>query len=170
MTDASSMTIRRATVADAAGVAEVMAVVTAERRYSAIDRAWSAEEEGRYLASLSSREAVHVAVAGAHAIVGFQTLDLWSPVLSSMAHVGQIGTYLLPEWRQRGVGRRLWSTTLAFAKEAGYLKLVVQIRGSNTAAQAFYQTLGFEPCGRMAGQVIIDGVEDDEVLMERRVA
>ena len=34
------------------------------------------------------------------------------------------------------------------------------------AAQAFYRRLGFRDCGRLARQVILDGVEDDEVLME----
>jgi ribosomal protein S18 acetylase RimI-like enzyme len=40
------------------------------------------------------------------------------------------------------------------------------VRASNTNAQAFYQGLGFRVCGRLTGQVLIDGVEDDEVLME----
>jgi hypothetical protein len=39
-------------------------------------------------------------------------------------------------------------------------------RASNTAAQAFCKGLGFCECGRMHRQVVIDGVEDDEVLME----
>jgi RimJ/RimL family protein N-acetyltransferase len=33
-------------------------------------------------------------------------------------------------------------------------------------AQRFYGSLGFKECGRLTRQVIIDGVEDDEVLME----
>ena len=57
--------------------------------------------------------------------------------------------------------------TTAFAAGAGYRKLVIQVRGSNAAAQAFYRGLGFQACGRLSRQVIIDGVEDDEVLMER---
>ena len=83
-----------------------------------------------------------------------------------MAHVGQVGTFLLPEWRGQGVGRQLWNATLAFARDARYRKLVIYVRGSNTQAQAFYRHLGFHDCGRLARQVIVDGVEDDEVLME----
>jgi ribosomal protein S18 acetylase RimI-like enzyme len=67
----------------------------------------------------------------------------------------------------RGVGRQLWNATLAFALSAAYRKLIVQVRGSNTAAQAFYRALGFRDCGRLSRQVVIDGVDDDEVLMER---
>ncbi len=140
--------------------------VVAERVHSAIDRVWSVENERRYLESLSSREAVHVAVSGDDHIVGLQSLDRWSSFLDSMAHVGQIGTFVLPAWRGRGVGRQLWTSTFAFARHAGYRKLVIQVRGSNVAAQGFYRQLGFRPCGRLSAQVVIDGVDDDEVLME----
>ncbi len=151
---------------DAAAIAAVVEVIAAERVHSAIDRAWTIEEEARYLASLSSREALHAAVDAAQGIVGFQSLDRCSPGLHSMAHVGQVGTFLLPEWRGRGIGRQLWSATASFAREVGYRKLVIQVRASNTAAQAFYRRLGFQECGRLTRQVIIDGVEDDELLME----
>jgi ribosomal protein S18 acetylase RimI-like enzyme len=158
--------IRRASPSDAAGIAAVLEAIVAERVHSAVDRAWSVEEEQRYIQSLSPREAIHVAVDATHEIVGLQILDLWSPILTSMAHVGQVGTFLLPGWRSRGVGRQLWNATLAFALSAAYRKLVVQVRGSNTAARAFYRALGFRDCGRLVRQVVIDGVDDDEVLME----
>ncbi len=108
----------------------------------------------------------HVAVDIAEGIVGFQSIDLWSRLLTSIAHVGQVGTFALTEWRGQGVGHQLWSVTESFARQAGYLKLAIQVRASNTAAQAFYQRLGFHECGRLTRQVIIDGFENDEILME----
>ncbi len=152
--------------ADAEGIVAVLTVIAAERIHSAIDRVWSVEQERRYLESMSPREAIHVAVDARQAIVGLQSLDLWSPLLTSMSHVGQVGTFLLPEWRGRGVGRQLWNVTVSFTRDAGYRKLVIQVRGSNTAAQAFYRRLGFQDCGRLSRQVIVDEREDDEVLME----
>jgi L-amino acid N-acyltransferase YncA len=107
-----------------------------------------------------------VAVDPAQGVVGVQSLDRWSPLFNSMAHVGQVGTFLLPEWRGRGVGRNLWSATSSFARGAGYRKLLVQVRASNAPALGFYRALGFQECGRLTRQVIIDGFEDDEVLME----
>ena len=160
------MTIKRATPTDAAGIAAVIEVIAAERVHSAIVRAWTIEEEERYLASLSSREGFHLAVDAAQGIVGFQSIDLWSPLLDSMTHVGQVGTCVLPGWRGRGLGRQLWSATRTFARDAGYRKLVIQVRASNSPAQRFYRRLGFQECGRLTRQVIIDGVEDDELLME----
>ena len=151
---------------DAPGIVEVLKSVVAERIHSAIDRAWTVEQEARYLESLSHREVLHVAVDGTVDIVGFQSLDLWSSLLPSMAHVGQVGTFLLSEWRGQGVGRQLWSATASFAREAGYLKLAIQVRASNAPAAGFYRALGFKECGRLTRQVIIDGIEDDEILME----
>jgi ribosomal protein S18 acetylase RimI-like enzyme len=163
---ASSLLIRQASGEDSAGIVGVLEVIAAERVHSAIERVWSIDQQKRYLESLSSREVFHVAVDARHGIVGFQSLDLWSRLLSSMAHVGQIGTFLLPEWRGLGVGRRLWSATHSFARSAGYRKLAIQVRASNGNAMAFYRRLGFHECGRLRRQVIIDGVEDDEILME----
>ena len=159
-------TIRRARPDDASAIVGVLEIIAAERIHSAIDRVWSVDEERRFLEGLSDREAVHVAVDPNGTVVGLQILDRWSAFLESMAHVGQLGTFVLPAWRGRGLGMQLWQATHAFARSATYQKVVVQIRESNAAAQAFYRRLGFAECGRLRRQVMIDGVADDEVLME----
>lgn len=69
-------------------------------------------------------------------------------------------------WRGRGIGRQLWTATAAFAREARSDKLLVQVRGTNAHAQSFYRRLGFAECGRLSRQVMIDGSQDDEILME----
>jgi ribosomal protein S18 acetylase RimI-like enzyme len=158
--------VRRATPEDAPGIVAVLATVIDERVHSAIDRVWSMEQERRYLESLSTREVVHLAMDEGDRVVGLQILDRWSAVLDSMAHVGQVGTFLLPAWRGRGIGRQLWNATAAFARESRYQKLLVQVRGTNAHAQSFYGGLGFAECGRLSRQVIIDGRPDDEILME----
>ena len=163
---AATLRIRKASPLDAAGIVAVLEVIASERVHSAIDEAWTVAQETRYLESLSLREAFHVAVDEKEGIVGFQSLDLWSTSFPSMAHVGQIGTFLLPGWRGQRIGHGLWNATLSFAKSVGYRKLCLQVRASNTAAQRFYRSLGFKECGRLTRRVIIDGIEDDEVLME----
>ena len=162
----SEFCVRRASPQDAQGIVTVLSRITSERVYSAIDQPWPIEQQRRYLESLSEREVFHIALDESKAIIGFQSLDLWSPVLKSMAHVGQLGTFLLTEWRRRGVGRALFQTTASFARSAGYRKFLIQVRASNSAARGFYQRLGFIECGRLGRQVVIDGQEDDEILME----
>jgi len=83
-----------------------------------------------------------------------------------MDHVGQLGTHILREWRGRGVGKELVTHTLAFARSAGYEKLVIYVRASNTGAQAFYAGRGFVSCGRLTRRMRIDGEYDDDIVME----
>lgn len=160
------ITIRKATEADAPGLVAILQGIAAERIHSAIDVVWPVEKQRMYLASLSVRETVHIAIARSGHMVGFQVLDLWAPTISSMQHVAQIGTFLIPEWRRRGVGRLLFKTTEEFARSAGYTRMLAQVRASNDPAKTFYRRLGFRACGRLARQVRIDDVEDDEILME----
>ena len=158
--------IRRATEADAEQIIAILEGIASERIYSAIDSPWSADQQHAYLASLSAREAIHVAEAEWKAIIGYQTLELWARTLDSMAHVGQIGTFLRPEWRRQGIGEALFQSTVDHARKRDFLKFVIQVRSSNTSAQAFYHRLGFRECGRLARQVRIGDQEDDEIIME----
>jgi RimJ/RimL family protein N-acetyltransferase len=158
--------VRRATEQDAEGIAGIMHAVASERVHSAIDRAWTAEQERSYLASLSPREAFHVAIAESGEVVGCQSLERYSAFLTSMAHVGQVGTFILPSWRGQRVGQALFAVTRPFALSAGYRKIVIQVRASNASALRFYQRLGFLECGRLRDQVVIDGRDDDEVVLE----
>jgi L-amino acid N-acyltransferase YncA len=158
-------TVRRATLDDAVGISAVWEAIVAEKVYSAVDRAFTPDEERSYLSALSPREACFVA-EDAGRIVGFQTLDRWSSFLTSTLHVGQLGTFVLKKYRGTGVGPRLAAATFDFARAHAYEKLLVFIRGSNSGAQAFYKSLGFRECGRLTRQVEIDGTYDDEVLME----
>ena len=158
--------VRRASPDDAGGITAVLDAVTRERVYSAIEQPWTAEEQRRYLASLSPREAFHVAIADTGELVGYQSLDRYSTILPSMAHVGALGTFLLPAWRRHGVGQALFDATQQFAASAGYRKFVIQVRASNLPAQAFYTQLGFVECGRLRARLIVNGTEDDGSVLE----
>jgi RimJ/RimL family protein N-acetyltransferase len=143
-----------------------MQAVVSERRYTAIDRPWNDDEERRHLMSLSPRETFHIAVDSTGRVIGCQSLERYFSMLPSMSHVGQVGTFILPDWRGRGVGRALFDYTKPFAVSAGYRKLVIQVRGTNVLGRSFYERLGFVECGRLRRQVVIDGNEDDEVIFE----
>jgi L-amino acid N-acyltransferase YncA len=161
-----SVTIRRATADDAAGIVAVWKAIVAEEAYSAVDCAFTTEQEREYLTSLSKREALFIAETTERQVVGFQSLDQWTRLFHSMDHVGQLGTFVLRDWRGRGIGKQLAVHTLAFAKSAGYEKLVIYVRASNVDALMFYARLGFVSCGRLSRQVKIAGEHDDEIVME----
>jgi RimJ/RimL family protein N-acetyltransferase len=158
--------VRMATTADAEPIIAILEEVAAERIYTAITKPWSAAEQRRYTAALSCREAIHVAETERKEIIGYQVLELWAPTLQSMAHAGQIGTFVRAASRGQGAGAALFRATATFAFAQNYAKFIAQVRSRNAGALAFYSRIGFRECGRLTRQVRADGEEDDEILME----
>jgi L-amino acid N-acyltransferase YncA len=79
--------IRRAIEADAEAIIAILEGMESERIYTAISRPWSADQQRRYLLSLSAREANYVAETEREAIIGYQTLECWSPTPTSVKSV-----------------------------------------------------------------------------------
>jgi len=159
------ISIRRATTDDAEDISAIWEVICAERVYTAVSRPFTPQQERAYIASLSGREGIFVAEVDDR-VIGFQTLDLWGKYTDSFDHVGVMGTFILPGWRRKGVGRGLTERTFDFARANSYEKIVIYVRVSNAGAQAFYRSLGFVPKGVLERQVRIDGQYEDEVFME----
>ena len=61
------------------------------------------------------------------------------------AHVTNIA--VAPEFRRRGYARRLLLDLANVAIERGFTALTLEVRVSNTAAQAMYRRFGFAPAG-----------------------
>jgi ribosomal protein S18 acetylase RimI-like enzyme len=50
---------------------------------------------------------------------------------------------VLPDWRGRGIGRRLLRAAEGVARERGCCKVTLEVRGDNAAALALYARLGY---------------------------
>ena len=150
---------------DAAGVAGVLNGVIAEGRHTALTGHWTAEAELAFLQSLGPRSEIFVAEVEGR-IAGFQVVEPFVTYTSTMDHVCHLGTYVLAEYRGRGIGQRLAEATLACARSQGYEKAVIYVLAHNEAGLAYYRRLGFEARGVLKRQTQIDGVYYDEVFME----
>jgi ribosomal protein S18 acetylase RimI-like enzyme len=159
------ISIRKATINDAKAISNIWEIISNERIYSAVNKPFTVDQERGYIKGLSVREAVFIALIK-NQVIGFQTLDQWSKVTDSFNHVGTIGTFIRPEYRSKGVGKKLMDFTLNFARENNYEKFVVYVRSNNITAQKFYRKLGFVTCGILTNQVKINGDYDDEIFME----
>jgi RimJ/RimL family protein N-acetyltransferase len=164
--DLDRLTIRTATADDAAAVAAVMNAVIAEGGLTLFDRPFSAAEERAFIESLGPRSALHVAEIDG-AIAGVQSIDLYSNVAASMAHVATMGTWLKADARGRGLGRALAERSFAFAIAHGYTKILITVLAGNAPARKFYASLGFETIGIARAHVRLNGALHDEVLMEK---
>jgi dephospho-CoA kinase len=158
-------TVRPATMEDAEGILHVLNTIVREKRFTALDRELTLEEEIEFLGTRGPRDAILVAESGGR-VVAFQGVDPFMPAIASMSHVAQMGTYVLPSHRGQGIGRRLFEASCDFALQHGYRKIVIYIRAGNSEAQQFYQRLGFVTAGRLHRQTRIDGDFEDEILFE----
>ena len=157
--------IFQATDQDAESISLIWEVICAERIYTAVNRPFTPNQQRRYIANLSDREGLFVAKVDGQ-VVGFQSLDLFAKYTDSFDHVGVIGTFILPEWRRKGVAQLLAEHVIDFARKNHYEKFVIYIRAGNTKAQAFYKSIGYVQKGVLTNQVKIDGQYEDEVFME----
>ena len=81
------------------------------------------------------------------------------------AHTGYLGIGLLPEYRGRGIGRRLISACLRKAKENGLERVDLSVNGSNVRARALYERVGFRLEGVRRKAAKYDGRYEDELMM-----
>jgi ribosomal protein S18 acetylase RimI-like enzyme len=127
------------------------------------------EEELGYLSGLGPREAVHVAYENDD-FVGFQSSSEYGSYSSKLRHVAQVGTWVMPGFRRRGIGRLMWKEgTLPWLKENDFLKVVITVIMDNTPAVVFYESLGFAICGKLMKHVHFTGKHEgysDEYIME----
>jgi len=60
-------------------------------------------------------------------------------------HLLNLGVH--PAWRRQGLGTQLIQHVLKTATEKGTLRIILEVRASNEAAQALYQKMGFRQIG-----------------------
>jgi GNAT superfamily N-acetyltransferase len=159
------VTIRRATVDDAQGVVDVINSIIEEGGVTSLYPVLTVEQEVTYIEGLDTRSALFVAEVSGE-ILGVQSIEPYASYTHAMDHVASIGTYVYRNFRRRGVGRRLFETTLGFARKQGYEKIVILVRVGNSVAQTFYRKLGFIPKMMLERQLKIGGRYDDEVWMD----
>jgi ribosomal-protein-alanine N-acetyltransferase len=107
---------------------------------------------------LTANRMAHYVVARAEGtIVGFG--GIW--LMIDEAHITTFGVH--PNWRRRGVGRRILLALLEIAGEIGAAHMTLEVRVGNEGAQALYRGFGFDVTGRRVAYYSDDG-EDAYVM------
>jgi ribosomal-protein-alanine N-acetyltransferase len=94
-------------------------------------------------------------------VVGY--LCFWE--IGHEIHITNLAVH--PEWRRRGVARRLLATALAEGASRGVVLAFLEVRPTNTRALALYDSLGFQIIGRRNGYYFDTG--EDALVMEARL-
>ena len=162
--------IRAVQVGDADGIVNVLNPLVETGESTALDTAFTAEEERIFIRDFPVRGLFHVAEqTSGGVIVGFQNVEPFATYTAAFAHVGVIGTYVDRSEHRQGIGRLLFEATRWAAKEKGYEKLFGFVRADNAAGIAFYKRIGFEVIGIAKRHAKIKGRYIDEVMIEREV-
>lgn len=156
------MQIRATTEHDVEALNALVTAIARERAFLGSTEGFTVEQTRGYLTQLTQSGGVAlVAVEGAR-VAGW--LDIARGPFEGLTHYGRLGMGLAPEWRGRGLGRRLLLQALDKAYASDFERIELEVFASNTRAVALYRSVGFveEGCRRCARK--LDGVCDD-ILM-----
>jgi len=130
--------IRRATLYDAT----IMAALHA----TSFAKPWDAAAMAQFLASPEVLCLVGSADDGSGGIVGGML------IARRAADEAELLTLAVaPACRRAGLGRALLASAMTMLKEAGAVRLLLEVEEGNTAALRLYRSLGGEPVGRRPG-------------------
>lgn len=92
---------------------------------------------------------------------GFRVYD----ITAKSRHKGAlVGVHVVPDWRGRGLGRRLVEAVIAHAREH-VVVLQAGVGTGNLPARRLYARLGFRDYGIEPKALLVDGVYIDEALL-----
>lgn len=149
---------------DSEPISKLINICIAEKR--TILPPYTAEEEKHYLENLAKREAVFVAYID-DIFAGFAGMAPRWVYSDKLQHCGEGGTWVMPEYRGRGVGRDLWEQgVFPWCRQVGLSNLGATVMAHNVGSIAFYEKLGFRVNGYHQRMVKWDAEYIDSVEIE----
>ncbi|HOM01490.1 MAG TPA: ribosomal protein S18-alanine N-acetyltransferase [Acetivibrio sp.] len=108
---------------------------------------------------LNNRMAIYITAKINGKVIGYA--GMWK--IFDEGHITNIAVH--PEFRQNGIGSMLVEKLVGIAKERGIERMTLEVRKSNTAAQALYFKYGFKEQGCRKGYYADNG--EDAIIMWR---
>jgi ribosomal protein S18 acetylase RimI-like enzyme len=146
------ITVRKATIADAAAVAELMTGLTLSVGIGgtplpqALDPEYATltvDDAARRMQAMAAVEEVFLAESAGEA-VGFMSLRLVPYLDQDVPDAEVMNLFVRSEARRQGVARRLIEEAERVAREAGATSVHIMTGAENREAQAFYLAAGYE--------------------------
>jgi ribosomal-protein-alanine N-acetyltransferase len=117
---------------------------------------WSRQS---YMGELRNQFATYLVCDREAQLVGY--IGIW--VVFDEAHITNVAVH--PKWRGQGLGRVLMEEAEKIARQKKALRIMLEVRPSNSAALSLYQSLGYMETGRRKEYYSDNG--EDAILMTK---
>ena len=145
------------------GFHHALDVVARERKYLAFLEAPPLASTREFvLENIKNGNPQYLAVSEGRVIGWCDVVRLTRPVHT---HAGILGMGLLPEFRGKGLGTKLITTTMAAAHDSGIVRIELTVHANNQPAIALYKKVGFKEEGILRDMTLIDGNYIDSIMM-----
>ena len=159
--DTPQVLIRRGEPSDASGVIGCMQSVMDEGIFLLGDYYLMTERAERE--RLSSRSDLTLVADASREVVGVLTLQRGA--YRKNRHTATLGIAIKKEYRGAGLGKKMITEALSWARAEGIRKVNLEVFSSNLNAIGLYKNLGFSYEGVRKGQFMINDSLVDDVLM-----
>ena len=164
--DGRAALIRCAEPADARALLDHVNEVGAEQVYIMTERlGLTVDEETELIRKRDLARSLFLVAVVDRKLVA--SADIQRGKHSKNAHTASLGISVAKPARGLGLGKAVVEDLLRWAKSEGVRKVTLAVFATNESAIALYRQLGFSEEARLKGQVILEGVPVDEVVMTR---
>jgi phosphinothricin acetyltransferase len=164
MTESPPPAVRRASLADVAGITRIYNEGIADRIATFETEQRTQEERRAWLEARDERHPVLVAVDGG-TVLGWVSLNVFN-ARHAYRFVAELSVYVAREARGRGVGSLLLSAVIEEARRLGFHKIVLAGFPFNERGVALYRKFGFREVGLYREQGVLEGRWVDTIVME----
>ena len=116
--------------------------VCEEKKYLSNSKGFSEEETINFVKKIIEKKYSQFYAIDKNTVIGW--CDIIPKPQEFHSHVGILGTGLIKNYRNQGIGTKLIKKTIEYAKKNGIEKIELEVFESNTVAQKAYQKIGFE--------------------------
>ena len=140
----------------AASYRQCLDIVAKERRYLAQIEALPLERIAGFVRDSVSNDAIRFFALDGNEVVGWA--DIFPAWAHAVSHCGTLGMGVHPDYRSKGLGKRLLQACIDKAWAKGITRIVLEVREDNHLAIALYERMGFKTEGVKQNAMRFDGV------------
>ena len=160
---AASIRIAETRIEHTAGIQACHAAVAKEKKFDILLESPPSEFIRAYIEQNLKNGQIMLVLLDGDKVAGW--CEIIRPWLPTVSHVGTLGIGLLPEYRGKGLAKRIMTSAIRRALAAGIERVELTVFETNKNAIALFRSLGFVAEGKMSKVVKIEGTYFNSIMM-----